>query len=220
MVRIYSFSEVGGHLNNEDAFLTEQHPSNPDIWIVVLADGQGGQRGGARSATLACRSAMDLALALKPSELLKLGAWPKVLMQVNALVAADPDAGYTTLIGFCLIGDNLIGASSGDSAVMICSEGVKIQELTSSQRKNPPVGSSGAVFVPFACQLIRPWQILVMSDGVWKYVGWEAIRDLVAREKGQSMLEALQGLARLPGSGRFQDDFTLVLMECEPESEK
>ena len=44
--RDYSCSEVGDHPNNEDAFLTSQHPSNTDIWIVVLADGQGGQRGG------------------------------------------------------------------------------------------------------------------------------------------------------------------------------
>ena len=67
---------------------------------------------------------------------------------------------------------------------MICSAGETIQELTSSQRKNPPVGSGGAIFVPFACRLIRPWQVLAMSDGVWKYAGWEAIRDVATREKG------------------------------------
>ena len=54
-------------------------------------------------------------MGLKPSELVKSAVWPQLLMQVDALVAAELDAGYTTLIGFCVVGDNLIGASSGDT---------------------------------------------------------------------------------------------------------
>jgi hypothetical protein len=52
-----------------------------------------------------------------------------------------------------------------------------------------------------------------MSDGVWKYVGWERLMQAAAASRGDALLEALKGLARLPGSGRFPDDFTLVLFE-------
>jgi hypothetical protein len=51
----------------------------------------------------------------------------------------------------------------------------------------------------------------MMSDGVWKYAGWGAI--VAAAPRGRALLGALQAQARLPGSGRFPDDFTLVLLE-------
>ena len=52
-----------------------------------------------------------------------------------------------------------------------------------------------------------------MSDGVWKYAGWPAITQAASILRGEALLGALQARARLPGSGRFSDDFTLVLLE-------
>jgi hypothetical protein len=52
-----------------------------------------------------------------------------------------------------------------------------------------------------------------MSDGVWKYAGWGAITQAASTLRGRALLEALQARARLPGSGQFPDDFTLVLLE-------
>jgi hypothetical protein len=54
-----------------------------------------------------------------------------------------------------------------------------------------------------------------MSDGVWKYVGWEGVVAAARRQHGAALLEELQRAARLPGSGLFQDDFTIVLLEEE-----
>jgi hypothetical protein len=55
--------------------------------------------------------------------------------------------------------------------------------------------------------------VLALTDGVWKYVGWDRILQLAARERGPALLFALQEAGRLPGNGGFQDDFTVVLVE-------
>lgn len=127
-------------------------------------------------------------------------------------VAADAAAGFTTLVGLCVCRDVVVGASSGDSAALLVSVG-KSHHLTAAQHKHPPVGSGGAVAVPFAAALREPWRVLVMSDGVWKYVGWDRVIDVASQARGSDVIAELQQAARLPGSGRLQDDFTVVLLE-------
>jgi ABC-type polysaccharide transport system permease subunit len=56
-----------------------------------------------------------------------------------------------------------------------------------------------------------------MSDGVWKYVGWDRIIAIASRARRRLLIAELQEAARLPGSGRFQDDFTVVLLEAPIE---
>jgi hypothetical protein len=75
------------------------------------------------------------------------------------------------------------------------------------------VGSGAAAITPFAASLTRPWAVLMVSDGVWKYVGWDWVVRLASAERGQCLIEGLQAGARLRGSGRFPDDFTVVLFE-------
>jgi PPM family protein phosphatase len=87
--------------------------------------------------------------------------------------------------------------------------------LTSRQFKNPPVGASDADFVPFELELVPPWRVLVMSDGVWKYASWDRVWDCAARLSGEELIAALQTAARLQTTGEFPDDFTVVLLESE-----
>jgi hypothetical protein len=214
MVSVASFSEVGGHAVNEDAFAVRQHPSAPHCWLCMLADGQGGQAGGGRAARLACDAALSSALRLSPHALAEPGAWDAVLRSADEAVRADPQAGFTTLVGFCLVGGRVAavcGASSGDSALLVLSED-RFDAPTRHQHKNPPVGSGAAVFVPFEAALSPPWTALAMSDGVWKYVGWEKVGEAARAHRGQALIDALAALARLPGSGQFQDDFTAVAL--------
>src|SRR5262245_55649515 len=127
VIRTYSFSEAGGHPANEDAFLVQQLPGDSEGWLVCIADGQGGRAGGAKAARLACE-----AVAAGGS------SQPDVLSRADAAVAADPEAGFTTLIGLVVRGDIVTGASCGDSAVLaVCGSG-GITELTRLQFKNPP----------------------------------------------------------------------------------
>jgi hypothetical protein len=53
----------------------------------------------------------------------------------------------------------------------------------------------------------------VLSDGVWKYVGWDRLIALARQHDGTVLIDALQPPARLRGSRRFPDDFTIVLLE-------
>lgn len=200
MIRAHTFSDAGGHPANEDSFLVRELPGG---WLVCIADGQGGRAGGAKAARLACEVVASGATA-----------GLDILGRADETVASDPEAGFTTLVGFVLNGDIVVGGSCGDSAVLaVCGSG-KLAELTALQFKNPPVGSGEAAFIPFEAELVRPWRILAMTDGVWKYVGWPRVRELAARLGGEELLAALQAAARLPGSGRFPDDFTVVLLEA------
>ena len=58
-----------------------------------------------------------------------------------------------------------------------------------------------------------------MSDGVWKYVPRDLLVQIALEKNGQGLIEALSNKARLRGSGAFQDDFTIVLIERDRESE-
>jgi serine/threonine protein phosphatase PrpC len=212
MIGVHSISEPGGHLHNEDAFRVQAHPLDPDCWLCFVADGQGGQAGGGPAAQLACQSALAAAVDCRPGVLTHPSTWPPILRQADAAVAAGPGAGFTTLVGLCVCRNVVVGASSGDSAALLISDG-KPHHLTAAQHKNPPVGSGAAIAVPFATALKEPWRVLVMSDGVWKYVGWDRVIEIASRARGPAVIAELQQAARLPGSGRFQDDFTVVALE-------
>jgi hypothetical protein len=218
MIHVHSFSEPGGHAVNEDAFAVHRHPGDPIGWLCFLADGQGGRAGGARAAQVACRAAAEAASSL-PAERLTDGlVWTEILRQADQAVADDGVAGFTTLLGFWIAEGIVCGASSGDSAVFAISQPGGVQELTAHQHKNPPIGSSGALPVPFTAGLGPAFLVLAMSDGVWKYAGLELIFKLSVTASGPEVIEALKKKARLPGSGRFPDDFTLVLFRPGSES--
>jgi serine/threonine protein phosphatase PrpC len=213
MVGVQSYSEVGGHRVNEDAFVAQAHPFAPDCWLCFVADGQGGQAGGGWAAQLASHTALGAALTCPPERLIDPSTWSSIVLQADASVAADTVAGFTTLVGLCVYRGRVVGASSGDSAALLVSEG-KANVLTAGQHKNPPVGCGGAVAVPFVAGVAEPWRVLVMSDGVWKYVGWDRVIEIASRAHSASVISELQALARLPGSGGLQDDFTVVVLEA------
>jgi PPM family protein phosphatase len=213
MVSVITITEAGGHPANEDAFVVERHPADPDCWLCFVADGQGGRAGGARAAQLACRTALEAALGTPRWKLAAPCTWAAMLRGADETVCADSEAGFATLVGFCVSESSLAGASCGDSAVLAFLAGERPRELTAGQQKDPPVGSGAARFVPFGAALVGPWAVLAMSDGVWKYAGWDRIAEAVSAERGQRLVERLQGFARLPGSGQFPDDFTIVLFD-------
>jgi PPM family protein phosphatase len=213
MINVTTFSEAGGRPVNEDVFIVQRHPSGSDCWLCVLADGQGGRAGGADAARVACRTAAEAALRLEPVELMEPVAWHAILRQADRAVCEDPEAGFTTLLGWFIADGSLAGASCGDSAVLTLSASEPAREVTRAQIKNPPVGSGEARFTSFSASLAAPWSVLAMSDGVWKYVGWERLVRAAMTWRGEALVRALQDFARLPRSGRFPDDFTVVALE-------
>jgi len=212
MVSVQSFSEAGGHPQNEDAFAVQQHPLDPELWLCFIADGQGGRSGGGAAARLACQAALEMAARQPPDRLDEPAGWSGIVRSADQAVEADRVAGLTTFVGFAVVRGRVVGASSGDSAALLVT-GDRVVELTAGQRKNPPVGSGIAAAVPFAAALDSDWRILAMTDGVWKYVGWDRLVAAVRRESGTALVTELQAMARLPVGGGLPDDFTVVVLE-------
>jgi len=212
VIRTLSFTEAGGHPTNEDALVVSQHPNDPTAWVCFVADGQGGQPGGGRAAQLACLTATAYFEQASPERLHEGHFWSSLLRAVDEAVQADSPAGFTTFVGLCVTNNRVAGVSSGDSAALMLSA-AGVADLTAGQRKNLPVGSGMATAVTFSATPNPPWRLLVMTDGVWKYVGWERVIDAARREHETETVAELQRAARLPGSGLFQDDFTIVLFD-------
>lgn len=212
MICVDTFSEGGMNASNQDAFEVNQHPRDAECWLFALADGQGGRSGGGQAAAIACRTVINSAKEMDPTGIVKIAAWSTLLKKADAAVSNEPTAGFTTLIGFTITNGNIIGASNGDSAVVVRHKGIT-QELTASQQKNPPIGTGVAAIMPLAMKLDRGWLVLAMTDGVWKFVGWNRIIRHLRNENGKSLIKSLQAGARLPGNGRFPDDFTALAVE-------
>jgi hypothetical protein len=213
MIRAVTHSEVGGHAHNEDAFLLRPHPDDPHSYLCAVADGQGGQPGGGPAARCACETFLRIAGQATLAELMLLRMWDDILGYVDRTVADDAEAGYTTLVAFCIAGGHLAGASCGDSGLVVAAAGQEPRILTTRQSKNPPVGSGAALFVPFSAALSPPWTVLAMTDGVWKYSGWDTVLQAAAGVPDEA-IRSLRQRAGLPVTGALQDDFTLVALHA------
>jgi hypothetical protein len=216
MIEHASLTEAGGHAANEDTYEVRPHPADPSCWLVAVADGQGGRAGGARAAALACRTCLDHAARWAPRDLLTPGPWVALLVRTDNAVARDADAGLTTLVAFALTAEGLAGASSGDSAVLVLAHGHEPLFPSEPAVKHPPLGSGAAALRPFQVALTPPWTVLAVTDGVWKYAGWERVTALAGRCRGHELLTALRQAAALPRTGALQDDFTAVALSCDP----
>ncbi len=79
MIEVFSYSETGGHAENQDAFVVRPHPPDPNCDLCVVADGQGGRSGAAVATQLACKAAIETATAHTPRDLLRPRVWLDVL---------------------------------------------------------------------------------------------------------------------------------------------
>jgi serine/threonine protein phosphatase PrpC len=211
MLTVAHCTEIGCTGENEDSFLVRPHPNDANCLLVAVADGVGGQLYGGLAARLACQVCIDWASRIPLERLATPTAWVEVVRQADIAVAGDRTVGRTTLIGLSVSGKRVDGASVGDSAAVILELGQPMQVLTAQQRKDPPVGSGGVVATGFSAEMNSPWKLLVMTDGVWKYAGWEWVRHAASLADDQEILDTLRAAAR-PRLGRLQDDFTLVIV--------
>ena len=212
MVQAFVYSEAGGKLKNEDAVSVQQYPADGRVWICALADGQGGQFGGERAAQLAVEVSLKTATTSQLKQLSESQFWEHVAETTDKSVSDNEDAGYTTLVICCINIDSVLGVSSGDSAAIILNKDGAIA-LTENQIKNPPVGSGAARFVSFHAKLKTDWKLLVVSDGVWKYIGWELLTKVASENQGDELISSLRELAAKSNGGRLADDFSIALFE-------
>jgi PPM family protein phosphatase len=215
MIQAFSVSCAGGHSHNEDAFAVQPHPQDPNCWLCVVADGQGGHAGGQEASWLVCKTLIESAGRHAAKRLMEISRWELLFREADGAVRADAVAGLTTLVDFCVTSTAICGGSNGDSAVVLFDLQRGPVELTRNQVKNPPVGSGNAAFTPFAAMLTGAWMMAAMTDGVWKYCGWDRINKVGAKLRGQAFIDELLEYARLGESGKLQDDFTLVVLQTD-----
>lgn len=210
----FTFSAPGHNHKNEDVVEVRPHPQDESVLLCALADGQGGQFGGGAAARVATEKTLQAASLRVAKELREAATWREITGAADDAVSQNQDAGYTTLIGFCVARDFLCGASCGDSALLLLN-GAQLSWPTQQQRKNPPVGSGGAAPVAFREKLQSGWKLLAVSDGVYKYLGWDAIIAIAQRNGGDNLIAALHQLALKNNAGKLPDDFSIALLQDE-----
>ena len=211
-MRVFTHSEPGGHRTNEDAIGVVRFADDPVTLICALSDGQGGQAGAAVAARTAVDSCLEKAQCYAIKELVNPYTWEAIGKTVDENVWLKPEAGYTTLIGLVLIPSFVIGISNGDSAVALFLND-KFVLLTEYQHKNPPIGSGAARLAAFSARLDQQWKLLLMSDGVWKAIGWETIIARCAAYSGHGLISSLRDAAAKNAGGTLLDDFSVILIE-------
>lgn len=207
-MRIFSYSEAAEGHPNEDCFAIRSHPTDGTTLLCALADGQGGQAGGERAARLAVALTIEIAEGLDVEQLQDPLTWYQVISAVDAAVCEDAVAGCTTLVAFCETGEKLCGASCGDSAAILIQDG-NTMVLTEDQRKRDAVGSDEAVPTVFCADLHADWRLLIMSDGVWKCVGYDRLVTEATLKEGEELVLSLRDCA----GSRLYDDFSLVVVQ-------
>lgn len=175
-----------------------------------FGDGQGGQFGGAAAAQTAVARCIDLALGYSVKQLLDRLTWREILGAADEAVSDNAEAGFTTLIGLCVAQGKVCGASCGDSAALLVSDN-QHTVLTERQRKNSPVGSGEAFPAAFTADFVDS-TLLVMSDGVWRYIGDEAIAQLCTTRQRQELVFSLRQMQMQQNGGKLPDDFSIIVV--------
>ncbi len=213
-IRWLVYSEAGDNHVNEDVVQVCPNPGSADLVLCSLADGQGGRSGGGRAAEIAVRGSLEAAISFSVDDLRQPAPWYSIISAADDAVGEDDDAGFCTLISLGISKQKVCGASCGDSGALVLSGGPEIL-LTENQRKNPPVGSGAAHPTAFEARLKPDWKLLVVSDGVWNYVGWEQVGSIATQNQGERTIAALRQAARDANAGKLLDDFSVALIYDE-----
>ena len=193
---------VSPKAENEDRVVTRVFD---EAVFVALADGAGGQMGGARAAQIAVDVALEMAQIT--CDWRDRNKWVAFLHNADLDIQRDSEAGITTAIALGAGEDWIAGASVGDSEVWLLGAS-EVVDLTGRQRRKPFLGQ-GARAVAFNA----PWQgetLLVGSDGLFKYASPETIAQIARGADLDAVAEALIERVRY-ASGVLPDDVSLVL---------
>lgn len=209
-MQLFQITEAGHNHRNEDRLLAQRHPRDSGLWICVLADGQGGQAGGEQAAQSAANSCLKLASEMEPRLLCKEKSWLEILATTDEIV--NQNFGFTTLVALCADENQICGASVGDSMALWIGPNQE-RELSQKQRKNPPIGSGAAIPIEFSQRWQSGENLVLMSDGVWRYIGANAIAQIGREAPVESLAAVLRQRQIENNGGVLADDFSLIWAE-------
>jgi len=211
-MKVITHTEPGGKAVNEDFLLARRHPQDESVMICCIADGQGGRPNGAIAAKTACEAFFESARGVSPTKLFKDQTIPSLLQSVDGRVSTT--GGFTTLAVLVLDRNMASGAASGDSKVYARDSAGQITEVSSKQWKNPAVGSGDAIFEPFMAHAVGGSRVLMVTDGVWKYAGYESIQRALTADIN-SVPELLQRDTLARSGSSLPDDFSLIAIQVD-----
>lgn len=171
--------------------------------VMVVADGAGGQSGGAKAAAMAVELVRQ-----KKNELREAGACVALLQSMDRAISQDRVAGETTCALAVVTRSGVYGASVGDSGVWLIKESGFIN-LTERQSRKPFIGSGMAWPSAFEYKTTGGDSLLLATDGLLKYTSPEQIVEVCSDKVGSHVPDRLIGLVRYP-SGALPDDITVV----------
>ena len=201
MVTNASLQTEAGNPENQDRGAVIAHGSRQ---VLVITDGAGGLTGGAEAAEMAVEFVRQHAGLLDGS-----GSCASLLQKMDQAVAQASNAGETTCVIAVVGGDQVFGASVGDSGAWLIGEKA-IDDLTRGQSRKPLIGSGGARAVPYVRQTVGGEYLLLATDGLLKYTQAERIATVCRGWVTELPTPRLVELVRYP-SGALPDDVTFIL---------
>jgi PPM family protein phosphatase len=176
------------------------------VVLLAVADGAGGQSGGAAAAQCIVDRAAER--FRQPGEVNDPVLWVAWMRDLDRDIEADRGLGESTAV-VCLVEDGqfLCGCSVGDSEGLLITPDAVV-DLTRGQKRKPLIGSGRAQPQGFFVRR-TVGTLLLGTDGLFKYATRDRITDVVRRESFAELLDRLVAAVRLP-SGALQDDVGLV----------
>lgn len=192
---------IGAAAVSEDVVFVREHEGG--LWVVVL-DGAGGMGGGLHAAQLAA-TLLD-ATPPVPTP----GALASRLSDVDAALDRDRRAGETTAVVAWVSATHIVGASAGDSSLVLLAEDAEL-DLTAHQHLKRRLGSGRALPVCFSASVSAPFRLLAGTDGLFHHTAEGA---WVAAARMPDLDVAADRLLSLPRmkSGGYPDDVGFALV--------
>lgn len=174
-----------------------------DRVVMAVADGAGGRSGGAEAATLAIKIISQLASDLHTEE-----DCIAALQKAHAAIEKHESAGETTAVIAVVDGNEIFGASVGDSGAWLIAD-EDIHDLTADQNRKPFLGSGDIEPIGFSCSELEG-ALIIASDGLLKYASRDNIACTVRKSSFDTACQELVRLVRYP-SGALPDDVAIAM---------
>jgi PPM family protein phosphatase len=231
----YGVTHTGRRKTNEDTFLVDLR-----LGLFVVADGMGGHNAGEVASAIAVRTVHDFIAGATPrtERVLSEGLCLANDQVLNAAVEQPNYAGMgTTVVAACVIGDQVLFGSVGDSRIYLYRDG-RLTQLTRDDSWVSRVLGDDALSAddvqrhPMRHVLTkvvglredlepsmgaRPFSagdmLLLCSDGLHGSVGDELIAETLAREA--TARAAAETLVRLALDAGASDNVTVIVVRQE-----
>lgn len=183
-----------------------------NLLFAAVADGVGGRPNGAWAAQRAVHLAVRRAKIVRGADALDPGVWRMALQELHGRLGRERD-GSTTLTIVITDGARWTAAWIGDTRLYLVT-GAGIENVTETRDRTGYLGGDEAPIAHGKTGVLNAGERLVLlSDGLWKFVPGDAFRALLAGASGQVLVAMLAEVQRR-NSGKLPDDASGVVIEA------